>query len=391
MASEEYYDVLIVGGGPAGCSCAIALAGSGLRVALLEKDHFPREKVCGDALGWDVVGQMKQLPAALYMEFELCREKLPVYGFEIASPGHYVLRKSLRDRFHGDPAGYIMRRELFDSLLLNMVQHHTTTSVFTGMKVHSFEYDADRVVLYAGQRFFKGRIAVGADGMSSIFRKHVKEPPTGHHDNWIACRTYFRDVPYPEGDAAIEFHFIRESLPGYFWIFPGYDGISNVGTGLPLRVLKQKGITIHRHFELLLDSRSYLSRRLRGAAMTGAPEACPIPMYHGRRSISGDRFILAGDAASLVNPLTGEGIGNAIRSGRLAAEHIERCFMNNEFSASANRRYDREIYRRMGPGLRLSGTLKRTLTCPQLIDFIIKYAATNRVLKQWLLSIFNKM
>ena len=93
-----------------------------------------------------------------------------------------------------------------------------------------------------------------------------------------------------------------------------------------------------------------------------------------KRKISGDRFLLLGDAASLIDPFTGEGIGNAIRSGRVAAEHIVNAFKANDFSPSSNQAYDNEIYRRMWPELKMSRALQNLCRYPRLFNSVVNKA-----------------
>jgi menaquinone-9 beta-reductase len=104
------------------------------------------------------------------------------------------------------------------------------------------------------------------------------------------------------------------------------------------------------------------------------------------RNISGERFLLTGDAASLIDPFSGEGIGNAIRSGRVAAEHILTCFDQQNFSAEYNLAYDKEIYRRMWKELKVSHSLQKLCRYPWLFNFVVKKGNQSKYLKQFLVE-----
>ena len=101
-----------------------------------------------------------------------------------------------------------------------------------------------------------------------------------------------------------------------------------------------------------------------------------------KRKISGERFLLAGDAASLVDPFTGEGVGNAIRSGRVAAEHVLKCFENGDFSENFNLEYDKEIYHRMWNELKLSRSMQKLFKHPRLINYAVSKASRNDNFKE---------
>jgi flavin-dependent dehydrogenase len=111
-----------------------------------------------------------------------------------------------------------------------------------------------------------------------------------------------------------------------------------------------------------------------------------LPLGSKQRQLSGDRFLLTGDAASLIDPFSGEGIGNAIRSGRVAASHIVNCFKKKNFSAAFNLEYDREIYRRMRKELQLSRRMQKLCRYPFLFDFIVRKANHNAHVRQLLID-----
>jgi flavin-dependent dehydrogenase len=107
--------------------------------------------------------------------------------------------------------------------------------------------------------------------------------------------------------------------------------------------------------------------------------------------LSGDRFLLLGDAANLIDPFTGEGIGNAIRSGRVAAEHLLKAFERNRFDAEFNKTYDREIYRKMWKELRISRSMQLLLYYPRIFNFVIKKASKNESIRTLLTSMLDNI
>jgi len=114
-----------------------------------------------------------------------------------------------------------------------------------------------------------------------------------------------------------------------------------------------------------------------------------LPLGSKKRSISGDRYLLLGDAASLINPLSGEGIANAIRSGRVAADHVIQSHLANRFDAAFNKGYDKEIYRRMWNELRLNYWTQLYMRNPKRCNWIIQHAINNPIVKSVVMSGFN--
>jgi flavin-dependent dehydrogenase len=158
-----------------------------------------------------------------------------------------------------------------------------------------------------------------------------------------AVRAYFRNVKcIPPG--ILELHFIRELLPGYLWIFPMPDNISNVGLGIPSRMVAEKKISLREMLPEVIRTDPELRKRFEDAEMTGDSGSHLLPLGTMKIPISGERFMLCGDAASLINPASGAGIGQAMQSGRYAGWHAARCFEKNDFSKEFMRSYDKTVY-----------------------------------------------
>jgi len=134
----------------------------------------------------------------------------------------------------------------------------------------------------------------------------------------------------------------------------------------------------------LLQTHPALVERFKEAQPLESVKGFGLPLGSKKRKISGERFLLTGDAAALIDPFSGEGIGNAIRSGRIAAEHIINCFAQKDFSAKFNKAYDQEIYRRMGKELKLSRTLQKLSRYAGLLNFMIKRGNQSKYVKQFL-------
>ncbi len=369
------FDVLIVGAGPAGMATALCLANSYLSVAVLDKAIFPREKICGDGLTLDVINQLSTISIALGESFKSLAGIQSCCGAEIFSPGFQQVSLPVKPAAEKKQM-YTCRRIDFDNFLFQHLKQHSNITIYESCIPEKIRNTPGCVEIETRLGTFEGRILVGADGVNSFVARQMrlKHITPGHQ--CVAVRTYFRGLkPLHEGNP-IEMYLPKEILPGYLWIFHLADGTSNVGIGILATVIRKEKIRLKRIFaEMLLQEP--LKSRLAGAEQIEPVKGLIIPLGGERREISGNRFLLAGDAAALVDPITGEGVANAIRSERIAAAHILAGSKSCEFSAASNKAYDDEIYRRMLPEFRLHIMLRELLNYPALINYIMGSAANH--------------
>ena len=377
--TTDAFDVIIVGAGPGGCACALSLAPSGLRIALLEKDAFPRDKICGDALSPDVVNQLGMLPDGAKARFEAMACKVGIHGVRIYSPDTACLEIGFT-RHAEEPFGYLMKRWDFDQLLFEQVKACGAITVFENCKATQVVATGEAITLVAGDRAFEGKMAVGADGAHSILARHAGVAVEKPH-YCAGLRAYYDNVDGLHEDQYIELHFYGDILPGYFWIFPLPDNQANVGIGMLSSALKDKKVRLKSKLDEIIHEHPNVAPRFRRAQRRGTVQGFGLPLGSKKRRISGERFVLAGDAAALIDPLTGEGIGNAIRSGRIAAAHLLKCFERQDFSASFNRGYDAAIYRMMWRELKFSRFLQTSLRRPSVFNFLARRFSRSRSLK----------
>ena len=342
--------MVVVGAGPAGVATAIPLARAGRQVLLADRATFPRDKCCGDGLTTAALRELESLGFS--------PDGLPswqvVDDVIVRSPsGREVVFPLPRGR--GTYAAVVPRVEL-DAALVDLARA-AGVKVADGHAFESIATSSDRVVLRVdGIGEVAARYAVAADGMWSPLRKAIGAADPGYLGEWHAFRQYFRNVT-GRGARELAVWFEPDLLPGYAWSFPLPDGRANVGFGI-----QRGGKVATQEMKALwpdLLQRPFVRDFLGDRAEPESPhKAWPIParIEHAALSGAGGRVLIVGDAATATDPMTGEGIGQALLTGRLAAEAIiERG------TAGAAEHYERAARRELEADAAMSRLLIRAL------------------------------
>ncbi len=335
------YDLIIVGGGPAGATMALSAARQNLRVLLVDKATFPRDKICGDAI--------PPRCRPILDEYNLTAAVARVSHARVTGERVFAAGESLHVGF-GDEAQIICPRLHFDNVLFQAAKTQVDTR--EGCIVSDLLREDGRVCGIRAQMRrgapldITAKVVAGADGFNSIVKRrmglyHYQRP------HWaVATRAYYRDVPV--SSAEFEIHYFDELWPGYLWIFPVGDGRVNVGVGLFPTDRTQARISL-RDLHLTLIHHPSLNGRFARAKMEGGLRGWNLPLASIRRPLHGDGFILAGDAAGLVDPLWGHGIDNAMISGQIAGKVLAQVCRGDDFSAAALQPYADAVWQELGP------------------------------------------
>jgi len=336
----------VVGAGPAGA--AAALEARRLRpdasVALLDKATFPRDKACGDGLGPHAVDELAALGAG-----DVLDGYPPIRGLRLRSPRGLEVA--------GDPArpNFVVPRAVLDARLVAAAQA-AGAELLCGTGVRRLEQRDGLVVVDGG---LAALVVVGADGANSTVRRLLGAPSNPDRALAIAVRGY---APAPAGRPEQLIAWVTEGWPAYVWSFPTGTGVANVGYGL-----------LRSRFH---GGRAELHRRLRELLPWAEPDpgslrAHHLPFSSFRPPPGAGQVLLAGDAASLVNPLSGEGIYYALASGRLAALAALTA------PTAPLPAYRRLLARALGRHLRHASVLARAIHAPALAEAGLGAAAAS--------------
>ncbi|ALD21436.1 NAD(P)/FAD-dependent oxidoreductase [Hymenobacter sp. DG25A] len=387
-------DICILGAGPGGATAALHLANAGQRCLLLDRATFPRDKVCGDALSGKVLSELRRLGVNLPAQLEADPIQLPSWGIDFYAPNGRRLAVPFRPRYnpHTDQAaGHIAKRLDFDNFLIEEVRRRPKIDLREGVDVAHHEQLPDGQWLLKaadGTPIARTRLLLVANGAQSAFARqiggHQLEPD--HH--CAGLRAYYRGVQGLHPDNFIELHFIKDFLPGYLWVFPLPNGEANVGVGMLTSAVSKKKVNLRQRLADMLETHPVLKERFATAERLGPVRGFGLPLGSKRRSLSGVGYLLLGDAGSLIDPFSGEGISHAMVSGRHAADWAAKALAAGNTSAEFLKQYDAAVYRRLWQELRLSRTMQRLLQFPSLFNFVANRAANNPTLAETLSSMF---
>jgi flavin-dependent dehydrogenase len=287
-------EVIVVGGGPAGSSAAQRLRAAGMDVLVLDKEHFPRPKLCAGWITPEVVRDLDlQIGAYPHGFLSFRRLHWHMHGMKLPLP---CVQHSIR-------------RVEFDGWLLERSGAPVAAHAVRTIRSEGEGYVVD------GE--FRCRYLIGAGGTSCPVRRGLFEA-TMPRPRGLQTVTLEVEFPFEWHDADCHLWFFDHGLPGYSWYVPKSSGWLNVGIGAMALRLKQRGETIREHWRHLANT---MSRRF-GIRLPADP---PGYSYYVRGPLESPRIgnaFIVGDAAGLATRDLCEGIGPAIRSGQLAAESI---------------------------------------------------------------------
>jgi len=390
LINSVKYDVIVIGAGPAGIIFAMQLAKKNYKIALIEKEIFPRDKICGDALSLDVVNQLNLIDKNLASRFIKFANKIETKGVKIVAPSSESF--DIPFNYKGKKrVAYVSKRIDFDNFLFNELKQFQNIEIFEGSKILSINTDNSNVKVLLKNRceeefLFTSEIIIGADGAHSYVAKQLSNNKVDYNFYSAGLRVYCENVTNFNDGNYIELHFLKEILPGYLWIFPLPNNQANIGIGMLSKTVSKKRVNLKKVLKDVIDNNPLFKERFKNAKYLETIKGMGLPLGNPKRNISGEKYLLLGDAAGLIDPFSGEGIGNAIRSGRVAALHVDDCLKKSDFSSHQNLNYDKEIYKQMAKEFSISKKLQNLIKYPRLFNFLVRKANSNIELRDFLIG-----
>jgi len=392
---EKKYDAIVVGAGPGGSTTAAYLGRAGVKTLLVDKASFPRDKTCGDALS----GKSMTVIRELGLEKEI--EKHPharIGGVLFSSPSGHIasIPFSVNDPNRKGGSGYCMRRIHTDSVFFNAAKKTKNVDILEKFRINEVIMESGYAVGVRGidlgskdrkQKEFRAKIIVGADGVNSVVARAVLGEEKATLDPKHSCdalRVYYDGITGMNGE--IEIHFFESIQPGYFWIFPLEDGKANVGLGLVSSDLQKKIKNEKKNLVSMLneviENEPIIKGRFKNARPEGKVTGWRLPFGSKRRQLAGNGWVLVGDAACLVDPFSGEGVGNATTAGRLASVEIACALDEKNVSRERLSLYEKNLWAKLGPELDTSYKMQAVGRNKWLLDLVVSKAERNPQIRE---------
>jgi geranylgeranyl reductase family protein len=387
------HDVLVVGGGPAGATCAYWLAEAGHDVLLVEKKRYPREKTCGDGLTPRSVRQLHDMglaePLTEFHRFEGLRSLAFGRTLELAWPTHpdypsfgYVITRKDLDQMVAEravKAGATLwqESEATAPVLENGLVRGATVKIKDNGSAHTEQV--------------RSRYVVIADGGNSRFGRALGTRRERSYPLGMAIRGYYTSPRHDE--PWIESHLdIRDKagnvLPGYGWIFPVGDGRVNVGIGLLSTFNQWKAVNTSHLLESFVDY-APTSWGLSPETSCGPPTGGKLPMALSVSPHAGPTWLVVGDAGGSINPFNGEGIAYAYETGRMAADAVSTALRTGD--GLALQAYDRRLQETYALYFKVARAFVHVIGRPELMRALVSTGMRSRTLMEWVLRIMSNM
>ncbi len=375
--------VFIAGAGPAGAAAALKLDRLGISCVLADKSVFPRDKICGDAISGKVIVNLKRIDPEILESFHKQTWKTPVWGIRFVAPNGKVVEVPFSAK--SDPSkdiapGFVAKRIDFDNFLVDQVRKCKNVTFLEGVEIDQVEKIENGFSIRdkSGNHHFETPMYLDACGAHSAFARHYAGLTKRDDHHAGSLRAYYSNVAGFHEHNYIELQFLNPLIPGYFWVFPLPGGFANVGVGMRTDYIKKKKINLNKAMDQLIREHPVLKDRFKDSKLEGKIQGFGLPLGSKPRPISGENYMILGDAGHLIDPLTGEGIGHAIYSGVYAAEQTQVCIEQQNFSAAFIRDYDVRIKRVLGKEMELSYKLQRMMARPWLVNFLAGLIISNR-------------
>ncbi len=370
MTTITETQVIVVGAGPAGAAAAFFLAQAGANVLVVEQATFPRDKACGDGLNTHSIGMLARLGLTSWVQEQHFN---PYLSYLLSSPDGSTAHTFPPQR--PEPWGYLIPRLALDEALIRQ-------AVAAGARLQEGTHITDLERLSAQRVRLKGTagrqdvtleapLVIAADGGPVSFTRRLGLAPRSAE--WVALRGYFEgDIGDP---GQCEIHWERAVTPGYCWIFPTGHGRANVGIGIYAAYVKRWRLNLETMLQTFLTQNPHARARFPQPRLIGSLRGHPLRANARQVKPFTDNVLVAGEAAGVVNPLTGEGISLSMICGELAATYALRALERGDFSAAGLAAYGRAFHRRYD-GLQRTARLARwVISQPWLLNRAIRRAS----------------
>lgn len=357
--SKTSHKIIILGAGPGGVVTALALAKKGIPATVIDKAIFPRDKVGGDVFPGIILRALHEIDPFYVTKFAQLNCLHEIKGTRLVAPNGKQLEIEYRNidigQFKNTVSCYAGRRKDLDQFLVEEIKKEPLIKLIEDQSIDDYEYIEDGIKLFNKDKSFsiEGAFVVLACGASApITRKLTNYRQAPSHQG-VGVRAYFSGVKNDIAGNFAELYFLDDLLPGIFYLTPLPNGLTNVNVGTREDVLKKKKLKLKDILINAVQQHPILKEKFRDAVIVDRMKGWSLPFATVKKQLYGKRFLLVGDAGSLIDFTSGNGIGSAMYSGLFAANKIEACIQNNNFTTDFLAHYQEAVTQKMAKHLKM--------------------------------------
>lgn len=343
-------DVCIIGAGPSGTATSLMLSKLKIHHYIIDKATFPRDKTCGDGLILYAYKALQKL--GLLDEFFnnpkfIHSKKIKLH---ISDKTNITFQEKRADI---PTISYAKRIDFDDFLVQHISKEYTTCEFGNGLKTIQREKNGVILTLKDGTQIFT-KMVVGAEGIQSVVSKELGQNIIDKKKTSTFVSAYFKNTEKLQINNEAEIRIVYKGVPLFFYVFPLADGLVNVSLGGNSEKVQQHKINLRKEIDAILKTHPKVAHKFTNAEIVGNWRGWAIPNYFQNINVSGDNFMLVGDACGLANAFYKEGVGTGMMSGIMCANKIQSCLEKDDFSADFLSDYKKELDSEFGKLLKFS-------------------------------------
>lgn len=340
-------DICIVGAGPSGAAASIELSKAGINHIIADSAGFPRHKPCGDILTSGVLRALRRLNPEILTQLSDGGFLAPVWKTQVFPPNGKPISLDFLplDGKEGQASCYSVSRYDLDLALVKIIKESPYADFRENCRIKSASHSESWMRLETENGpVIEASLVIFATGSGSSILNSLGHP-AAKEETAVGIRAHYEGVNWNSAETGL---FLDAGcMPGGLYITPLPGGICNVNLVISLEKVRKEKLILREKMEELLQSIPSLKRAFASARRIGNPEGSKLFLGTRPRNVSGERYLLAGDAAGLIEFFSGNGIPQAFSSGEIAAGFAAKVLEENNFSAVHLKQYDAELYRKI--------------------------------------------
>lgn len=347
MTLTADFPIAIIGAGPGGLFTSMWLSKLGMKHVLIDGNKFPRDKSCGDVLPSIVLRNLNEIDPKLILGMLETGMLSPLSATKFNHPSNASLSLKYKgiEGLENDAACYSVKRSEFDHFLLDYVKKSRFTSLALDTHIQGITAINEGYLLSSRNQRIQAKLIIIASGSSSSLAQKLGLPKASPKHYALGIRAYYTGIDCKRDEP--EFIVDKSLFPGGVYITPLSNGFYNVNVVMKKDVAIERQVNLEESFYSLLKTNPNLAKKFQNAKQVVPFRGAALFLGTKNRKICGNRFMLVGDAAGLIDLLSANGIPQAALSAKIAAYQAEACFAENNFSEAFMHRYELKVHERV--------------------------------------------